>query len=99
MTDKGPPLVSIGWREPIVNSSLHETRVGNIFLAIAEGQFHGFDLAVERFGVVPFTESKPTGNIQGHEDDQAMAVGWHFPNIVATVRRMDRVGPLRPIRC
>ena len=99
VADKGPPPVGIGWREPIVNSRLHETRVGNIFLAIAEGQFHGFNLAVERFNIIPFTKSKPTGNIQGHEDDQAMAVGRHFPDIVATVRRMDWVGPLRPIRC
>ena len=95
--NEGPPPVGIFRGQPLIDRRLHEARVGDILLAIAKSQLHGFNLPVERFSLISFTKGKPAGNIQGHEDDQAMAVGRHFPDIIASVTRMNRVDPLRPV--
>ena len=88
------PFGSVRFREPVLYRGLHKARVGNIFLTVYKSQLHGFDLAVEGLYRITLCKVQTPGYIEGHEDDQSVAVRRYFPNIVATVGRMDRFYPL-----
>ena len=63
-------LFGIRIRQPVGNGRLHKLRIGNVLSPVDKSQFHGFNLTVNRFGIVSlFIKSKPLYNIECHEDD------------------------------
>ena len=60
----------IGFGQPIRNRRLHESRIGNCTFSRRQSQLHGFNLAMNRFDIVPlFIKRKALYNIERHEDD------------------------------